>query len=101
MFALGDPKLTPYEANFVNGIKQRLQFDPMYISKKQENIIDQIKEKLGYNSEHGKVVEEQEPEEIDMEVDEFGNWTPKNQYHNGFDDNDSDGAVVVEELRPR
>jgi hypothetical protein len=102
MFALGDPLLTPYEANFVNGLKHRLIFDPMYISKKQEAIIEQIKEKLHYNKrEVPQIRQDDDYVEPEMEVDEFGNWSVKNKYDNGFGDNESDGIVVVEEFKPR
>jgi hypothetical protein len=96
-FALGDPKMTPFEANFINGMKLRLQFDPMYISRKQTAILEQIKEKLHYNNPESS--DNVETDYLDMEIDEYGRSGIEAKYDNGFGDDEADGIEIVRELR--
>jgi hypothetical protein len=47
-FALGDPELTAYEANFIARMRQLCDYQFLCLSEKQQVIIQQIKEKLRY-----------------------------------------------------
>lgn len=48
-FSLGEERLSVWEANFVNHIKQLIHFDKVFISEKQWRVIGEIKEKLHYD----------------------------------------------------
>jgi hypothetical protein len=46
---LGNPHLTAWEENFLNGVKHRLYSQAVWLSDKQQAIIRQIKDKLHYD----------------------------------------------------
>ncbi len=48
-YSIGDGHLSSWEENFLNTIKRLLQQPVVFVTKKQEAIISQIKEKLHYN----------------------------------------------------
>jgi hypothetical protein len=48
-FALGRPHLTWYEENFLNSIKHRLYRQAIWLTDKQQAILQQIKDKLHYD----------------------------------------------------
>jgi hypothetical protein len=47
-FALGDPELSAYEANFIARLRQLCDWKFLWLSDKQLVIIEQIKQKLRY-----------------------------------------------------
>ncbi len=48
-WALGDGHLTGYEENFLNDMKYRLYRQAMWLTDKQQVIVQQIKDKLHYD----------------------------------------------------
>jgi hypothetical protein len=49
MFALGDGHLTSWEENFLNSMKHRLYQQAVWLTDKQQAIVQQIKDKLHYD----------------------------------------------------
>jgi len=51
-FALGDGDLTAWEENFLNGMKQRLYRQAVWLTGKQQVVLQQLKDKLRYDRRH-------------------------------------------------
>jgi hypothetical protein len=47
--ALGDGRVTAWEENFLNGIKHRLNCQSMWLTDRQQAIVQEIKDKLHYD----------------------------------------------------
>ena len=51
-YALGDPHLSSWEENFLNGAKQRLWRESVQFTPKQEVKLAEIRAKLHYDKQH-------------------------------------------------
>jgi hypothetical protein len=85
-FALGDPHLTSWEENFLNGIKHRLYQQAMWLTDKQQVIVQQIKDKLHYDRPDD-LLPPMDPDGIEENTDPDG-WPMERQPVRAFDDDD-------------
>jgi hypothetical protein len=86
MFALGDGHLTSWEENFLNSMKHRLYQQAVWLTDKQQAIVQQIKDKLHYDHPDDPL-SPIDPDGIEDETDPDG-WPMVRQPVRAFDDDD-------------
>jgi hypothetical protein len=85
-FALGDPHLTAWEENFLNDMKHRLYQQAMWLTDKQQAIVQQIKDKL-HHDHPDDPLPPMDPDGIEENTDPDG-WPVQRQPVRAFDDDD-------------
>jgi hypothetical protein len=76
-FCVGDPRLTAWEANFINSMKLKIHMAKPMVTVNQANIIEEIKEKVNFRDanrtipEVDLVVETADPDGYEMDADGF------------------------------
>ena len=85
-FALGDGHLSSWEENFLNSMKHRLYQQAVWMSAKEQLILQQIKDKLHYDRPDDPLPPI-DPDGIEDDTDADG-WPVERQQADGFGDDD-------------
>jgi hypothetical protein len=92
-YGLGNPHLSAWEENFLNGVKHRLYSHAVWLSDKQQAIIRQIKDKLNYDRQDVPLPPI-DPDGIDDNDDPDG-WPVVRQRVDQFEDDESVGGLAA------
>jgi hypothetical protein len=92
-YGLGHPHLTAWEENFLNGVKHRLYTDAVWLSDKQQAIIQEIKDKLHYDRQDD-ALPPIDPDGIEENDDPDG-WPVMREWVDQFDDDESVSGLAA------
>src|SRR5271154_6935365 len=92
-YGLGHPHLTAWEENFLNGVKHRLYTQAVWLSDKQQAVIQQIKDKLHYDRQDVPLPSI-DPDGIEENDDPDG-WPVVRDRLDQFEDDESIGGLAA------